>query len=79
MPRIIDRQLGHLTRLVDDLLDVGRIATGKILLRDELIDYRDVVLLSVESARAAIDRRGHALAVDLPDRHDPGPRRSRPA
>ena len=58
---VIDRQLGHLTHLVDDLLDVGRIATGKIWLRDELIDYRQVVLLSLESARDAIDRRGHEL------------------
>ncbi|MEO5883275.1 MAG: PAS domain S-box protein [Caldimonas sp.] len=64
---IIDRQLGHLTHLVDDLLDVGRIATGKISLRDELIDYREVVLLSLESARDAIDRRGHELVVELPD------------
>ena len=64
---IIDRQLGHLTHLVDDLLDVGRIATGKIWLRDELIDYRQVVGLSVESARDAIDRRGHELVVELPD------------
>ncbi len=64
---VMDRQLGLLTHLVDDLLDVGRIATGKILLRDELIDYRRVVMLSVESARHAIDERGHALAVELPE------------
>jgi PAS domain S-box-containing protein len=63
---IIDRQLGHLTHLVDDLLDVGRIATGKIWLRDELIDYRQVVEFSLESARDAIDRRCHALSVELP-------------
>ena len=64
---IIDRQLVHLTHLVDDLLDVGRIATGKIWLRDELIDYRQVVGLSLESVRDTIDRRGHELVVDLPD------------
>ncbi len=64
---IIDRQLVHLTHLVDDLLDVGRIATGKIWLRDELIDYRRVVELSLESVRDAIDRRGHELVVELPD------------
>ncbi|MCE9660864.1 MAG: PAS domain S-box protein [Burkholderiales bacterium] len=64
---VMDRQLGLLTHLVDDLLDVGRIATGKISLRDELLDYRQVVMLSVESARDAIDGRGHALRVDLPE------------
>ena len=64
---IIDRQLGQLTHLVDDLLDVGRIATGKIWLRDELIDYRQVIGLSVESARDAIDRHGHELVIDMPD------------
>jgi len=67
MTGVIDRQLGHLNHLVDDLLDVGRIATGKILLRDEVIDYRQVVLLSLESARDAIDRRGHELVVELPE------------
>ena len=64
---VIDRQLGHLTHLVDDLLDVGRIATGKIWLRDELIDFRQVVVLSLESVRHAIEARGHELVVDLPE------------
>jgi PAS domain S-box-containing protein len=64
---IIDRQLGHLTHLVDDLLDVGRIATGKIWLRDERIDFRQVVVLSLESVRHAIDERGHELVVELPE------------
>ncbi len=73
---IIDRQLGQLTHLVDDLLDVGRIATGKIWLRDELIDYRQVIRLSLESARDAIDRRGHELAVVMPD--EPIPLRGDP-
>jgi PAS domain S-box-containing protein len=64
---VIDRQLGHLTHLVDDLLDVGRIATGKIWLRDELIDFRQVVVLSLESVRHEIDSRGHELVVELPE------------
>ena len=68
---IIDRQLGHLTHLVDDLLDVGRIATGKILLRDEFIDFRRVVALSIESARDAIDTHRHELVVEMPDRPIP--------
>ena len=72
---IIDRQLGHLTRLVDDLLDVGRITTGKIWLRDELIDYRQVVEFSVESARDAHRpprprARGRAAGEAIPLRGD---------
>jgi PAS domain S-box-containing protein len=68
---IIDRQLGHLTHLVDDLLDVGRIATGKILLRDEIIDFRRVVALSIESARDTIDVHRHELVVEVPERPIP--------
>ncbi|HMC15009.1 MAG TPA: PAS domain-containing sensor histidine kinase, partial [Albitalea sp.] len=64
---IIARQIGHLTRLVDDLLDVGRIVTGKILLKSERIDYRDVVQASVEAASPSIAARGHRLRVTLPD------------
>ena len=68
---IIDRQLGQLTHLVDDLLDVGRIATGKILLRDELLDLRRVVALSIESARDAIEAHRHEFLVDVPERPIP--------
>ena len=64
---VIGRQVGHLTRLVDDLLDVGRIVTGKIVLKSELIDYRHVVQLSVEAVRPLIDRHQHRLQVQLPD------------
>ena len=85
--RVIDRQLGHLTRLVDDLLDVGRIVTGKIVLNNEPIDYRQTVLLSIESVRPSIDRRGHRLVVRLPDdpieltrrRHPPDAGAAQPA
>jgi signal transduction histidine kinase len=63
---VIDRQLTHLTRLVDDLLDVGRVTTGKITLRRERIALADVVARSVEASRALIDSRGHRLDVELP-------------
>src|SRR5690606_33407940 len=45
--RIIDRQLNHLTRLVDDLLDTSRITTGRIILRRDRLDMRDVVRHSI--------------------------------
>ena len=64
--RMIDRQVNQLTRLVDDLLDVARITTGKILLRREALDLRQVVLASVETARPQIDAKRQQLRVDLP-------------
>jgi PAS domain S-box-containing protein len=63
---IMDRQVVQMTRLVDDLLDVGRVATGKIVLKRDSIDYRDVVLMSVEAVRPLLDARRHRIDVALP-------------
>jgi PAS domain S-box-containing protein len=63
---IIDRQLTHVTRLVDDLLDVGRLATGKIKLRRQLHRVDEVVARSVETVRPTMQARGHALEVEQP-------------
>jgi PAS domain S-box-containing protein len=64
---IIDRQLSQLTRLVDDLLDAGRIVTGKISLNRERISFRDVALRSVEAAQPLIEARRHRFLLDIPD------------
>jgi signal transduction histidine kinase/ActR/RegA family two-component response regulator len=64
---VIDRQLTQLTSMVDDLLDVSRIARGKIRLQKEPIDLASVVQQAVETARPLIDCRKQALAVSLPD------------
>lgn len=64
---VIDRQLSHVTRLVDDLLDVGRLNTGKIKLRKELVRLGDVVSRSVETARPVVAARRHVLDVQQPD------------
>jgi PAS domain S-box-containing protein len=64
---VIDRQLTQVTRLVDDLLDVGRLTTGKIKLRKELVRLADVVARSVETVRPLISARRHTLAVEQPD------------
>ena len=63
---IIERQVRHLTRLVDDLLDVSRIARGKIQLRQDPIDVADVLAAAVEAVSPLLEERRHALAVDVP-------------
>jgi len=64
---IMDRQLSHLVRLVDDLLDVSRIVRGKVELRRELTDLRTIVQRAVETAQPALDAHGHRLQAQLPD------------
>jgi PAS domain S-box-containing protein len=66
---LIERQVGHLSRLVDDLLDVGRITSGKITLQKETIDLAPVVSRALEAARPLQDERRHVIDVDL----GPGP------
>lgn len=63
---IMDRQVHHLVRLVDDLLDVSRIMRGKITLRLETADLRAVVSAAVETAKVFLDAGGHELTVTLP-------------
>jgi signal transduction histidine kinase len=61
------RQLAHLVRLVDDLLDVGRIRTGKLALRTGTVDLRDVIAESIEATRMSIEARRHTLEVHAPE------------
>jgi PAS domain S-box-containing protein len=63
---LIERQVQHLVRLVDDLLDVSRIMQGKIELRHERIALATVVERAIETAQPTIDARGHRLVVSLP-------------
>jgi signal transduction histidine kinase len=60
---VIRRQTLHLTRLVDDLLDVSRITRGKITLQRERIEVRTLVSRAIEAAQPIIDERRHALEV----------------
>ncbi len=64
---IIERQVGQLSRLIDDLLEVARFTSGKIHLNPMRLDARSVVEHAVESARPLITSRGHVLKVDVPD------------
>ena len=64
---VIGRQVTHLTRLVDDLLDISRITSGKIELQLEPVEVADIVARAVESSRQLIADRGHTLEVVLPE------------
>lgn len=65
---VIERQVQHLTRLVDDLLDVSRISRGKINLKKECVKLAHVVADAVEIARPHIEARKHQLTVSqLPE------------
>ena len=64
---IVRRQVLHLVRLVDDLLDVSRITRGKVELRRERIDLREVARHAVEMTRPLVDQRSHELRVELPE------------
>jgi CheY-like chemotaxis protein len=63
---IIDRQTSHLGRLVDDLLDMGRITTGKIDLRMTRVDVSDIVARSIELVHPFIDERVQSVVTKLP-------------
>jgi PAS domain S-box-containing protein len=63
---VIDRQLTHMTRLVDDLLDVGRMTTGKIRLRKDRVVFNQAVARAIEAVRPTMDARRHRLTCSLP-------------
>ena len=63
---IIERQVGQMTALVNDLLEVSRITTGRIQLHQERIVLQGVVERAMEAARPLIEQRRHTLTVSLP-------------
>ncbi|HTO07215.1 MAG TPA: ATP-binding protein [Myxococcota bacterium] len=63
---MLDRQVTHLIRLVDDLLEVARITSGKIELRRERVALHEIVRSALETSRPAIERAHHRLELDLP-------------
>lgn len=64
---MMERQLSHMIRLIDDLLDVSRISRNKIELRRSRVLLADVLSSSVETARPSIEEAGHELILSLPD------------
>jgi PAS domain S-box-containing protein len=67
MLAMIDRQVTHMVRLVDDLLEISRITGGKVELRREITDVGQVVRSAVEVSGPLVEAAGHGLEVVLPD------------
>jgi signal transduction histidine kinase len=65
---VIERQVEHLTALVDDLLDVSRITQGKIVLKRQRVEIAEVVAKAIEQASPLLELRGHHLGVAVPAR-----------
>jgi PAS domain S-box-containing protein len=65
---VIEHQVKHMTRMVDDLLDVSRITRGKVVLQKELIPLAEVIELAVEASHHLIREYGHHLSVTPPSK-----------
>ena len=63
---MMQRQLRQMVRLVDDLLDLARINTGKIALTEEQVELGAIIKSALETSRPLMDERGHTLSVELP-------------
>ena len=64
---MMERQVGHLARLIDDLLDVSRINSGKIVLKRERVSFQEVATAALEASQPFIDSARHAITLDWPD------------
>jgi PAS domain S-box-containing protein len=67
MRAVIGRQVRHLSRLVDDLLDVARITQGKITLRQENVSLAAAIEAAIETVAPALDKKAHTLKTEMPD------------
>ena len=76
---MMERQLGQLVHLVDDLLDLSRISLGLIVLRKDHVDLEEVVQQAVETNRPLMDSLAHTLRIELPPEKDIRRRRQYPA
>lgn len=64
---VIERQIRHQTRLIEDLLDVSRVNSGKISLRQEPVELKEVVNRAVDGLQWAVEEQQHRLSVQLPE------------
>jgi signal transduction histidine kinase len=64
---MMERQVNHMVRMVDDLMEVSRITRGKVELRKECADLAGVIHGAIETSRPLIEAGGHQLSLSLPD------------
>jgi signal transduction histidine kinase/CheY-like chemotaxis protein len=64
---VIERQTAHMSRLIDDLLEVSRLTCGRIQLQVQPTDLRQVIQSAVHTCKTILDERRHHLTIDLPD------------
>jgi PAS domain S-box-containing protein len=64
--KVLERQARHLARLVEDLLDVSRITSGKVELKRQPLELADAIAKAIETASPVIEQRRHELRVDVP-------------
>src|SRR5690606_39229252 len=64
---LLQRQVQHLTCLMDDLLDVSRISSGRIQLRTEVVNLADLVRHAADTVSPLLQKHAHSLQVNLPD------------
>jgi signal transduction histidine kinase/DNA-binding response OmpR family regulator len=64
---MMERQVSHMVHLVDDLLDIARITTGKVDLKKERVELQTIVASAVETSLPLIEAGRHELSVDIPD------------
>lgn len=63
---VVERQVAHMSRLLDDLLDISRITRGMLELKKSHVELHQVIAAAVETARPLIDSKHHRLSLDLP-------------
>ncbi|MDO8495247.1 MAG: ATP-binding protein [bacterium] len=66
--RMMERQIQNMSRLLDDLLDLSRITSGKVTLQKELLDVRTIINQAAETAKSLFENRQHTLEIKLPDK-----------
>jgi PAS domain S-box-containing protein len=64
--QVIERQLGYMMRLVDDLLDVSRIVQGKVEIKKQRLDLRETIARAIEIASPVVEQRSHHLELAIP-------------
>lgn len=65
--KLISRQVGHMSRLVEDLIDISRVSRGLIVLKQEPVEMRLVINDAVEQLQGLVKQKGHAIGLDFTD------------